>query len=1268
MSVDTVQADSIKIFNALSEIPFRYRDRSQALKRITELGQEALNSHACTLSFVNLDDRFITVEACSGFDAEFERHISRRKFYLGALEKGDLVDYELIAKGEMIEQYDLPWLPPQGVANPKTAEKYGLRSVLAHPMESNRALIGYFSHFSTRKDRFTESEKELLEIFAHHAVVIIERFQNYQTLDRSVSILHQLSQNLLSMTTEDVLRQISRYACKLLKVPICLVWQLDEPSNTLKIVATEGPVSDEFKGLELSLNESGIEQHVARKRPSYLTNVAEEHPRYRDSAKAAAQGWVSLLSAPMHVGDEIIGMIDVYTKCTRFFEEWERELFGTFANQAALSVRQAGLLKDSRELEGFRKNLEQTAQQLLINEIQEAIDRVYIDNRDRVSVETELDETLRLIVKQCAEHTGAEACFLRLREMATNTLKLEVCYPEELYDQVRPFAHKLKIGESISGHVAETGIFYNCPDTSNDDYGSRLAPHLLLSSILCVPIKTGDNVVGTISVGSNRVGAFEQDKRQLLQSITDKVSVAIMRASLVLMVLRLAEATNNSESVAALLDKIAGFACDLMFEPVCLVFVLDKNRQGFVVKASRIPENQHVVLEDLFIRISDPEIQRFLGTKKSFHLKEAKKAEKHPHAKVLTNLNWSSMLAMPLVSEGQVMGIIEVYSCDRRQHFTVWHQRLFETLAVQASMAIENLTNRKRSDTHIKIMREMAEVHDEDELLKLLLARSLDLVGSNRGWVSKLNLQTGELKIVDSRGDPLNLRALKIGKGITGKALESERPIRVDDVQDVQSDELKGVYEKFWEDTRSELAVPILIAKAQVRIKKSVTFASKPIGVLNIESATMRAFSQADEESLWLLTCHAALCMEEIESNRKLSDLTKMETEIVGKRDWDDIIHKVLDGITRTLGYEFVNVSLVIPELNRIKSKYVTGIPKEREAEFMRLADHSVDGKDIQASVLRSKEPEVPEDNDERYDSNIFEKFHHAELIRVFIPMIVSPTEPAMGTVEAGYLKGCRKYIYEHDVQILKGFVDYTVRALEQRNRGLLKRMHHEFGLSITGIRSNASFLQRRHSELAPQLLERKFEDLVTDCEVLKLQVNQLEHILGMSFPASKPKLTTVFRDIVIKTVKQLKPQVISQGFDPEKIEYRESDVHRIKVYVDRGRLSQVVFNLLSNSIKYTEKDSSLFTIRITVEETRDSYIIVFKDWGIGIKKGLEEKIFEEGFRSTDAINRKAGSGLGLTIARTAIREMGGDLKLAGNYKPTTFHLILPKSMKELHG
>jgi signal transduction histidine kinase len=184
----------------------------------------------------------------------------------------------------------------------------------------------------------------------------------------------------------------------------------------------------------------------------------------------------------------------------------------------------------------------------------------------------------------------------------------------------------------------------------------------------------------------------------------------------------------------------------------------------------------------------------------------------------------------------------------------------------------------------------------------------------------------------------------------------------------------------------------------------------------------------------------------------------------------------------------------------------------------------------------------------------------------------------------------------------------------------------------------------------------------------LLFQVEELEYILGRSSPISKKERTLVFRDVIIKTVEQLKPLVVEQGFDISKINDNPANIHKIpSIYVDKAKLNQVVYNLLINSIKYAKNDPNTFAIRIEVDDTKDKFIIKFKDWGIGVRKELEEKIFEEGFRAPEAINKHiAGSGLGLTIARRIMRELGGDLKLANNCKPTEFHMVLSKSLKEV--
>jgi len=162
-------------------------------------------------------------------------------------------------------------------------------------------------------------------------------------------------------------------------------------------------------------------------------------------------------------------------------------------------------------------------------------------------------------------------------------------------------------------------------------------------------------------------------------------------------------------------------------------------------------------------------------------------------------------------------------------------------------------------------------------------------------------------------------------------------------------------------------------------------------------------------------------------------------------------------------------------------------------------------------------------------------------------------------------------------------------------------------------------------------------------------------------------ELTLVYRDIIIKTVNQLKPLVAERGFDMSGVQYNPWDLQRIKLYVDKAKLNSVVYNLLMNAIKYAEDDPAEFRITIRGEVSGHNFIIKFQDWGIGISKQYEEQVFEEGFRAPEAISRfVTGTGLGLALARKTMREMGGELLLASNRKPTEFDLVLPKSLKEV--
>lgn len=211
----------------------------------------------------------------------------------------------------------------------------------------------------------------------------------------------------------------------------------------------------------------------------------------------------------------------------------------------------------------------------------------------------------------------------------------------------------------------------------------------------------------------------------------------------------------------------------------------------------------------------------------------------------------------------------------------------------------------------------MANAREMNELLRLLLEGSIRLIGRKRVWVSKLDYITGEQNIVSPESLKNGPTSRQPGEGITGKALEKGTPLRIDDVH---TPEWASVYFKRWDDTKSELATPIILNNTEVLTGSGISFGSKPIGVLNIESPSIKAFSKVDEHLLWSLALQAALAYNRIEVGHKLAQLTEFQEDILINTDWDDILLQTVHSIASTLELEYVNIALVDQYRNLIQS------------------------------------------------------------------------------------------------------------------------------------------------------------------------------------------------------------------------------------------------------------------------------------------------------------------------------------------------------------
>jgi signal transduction histidine kinase len=112
-------------------------------------------------------------------------------------------------------------------------------------------------------------------------------------------------------------------------------------------------------------------------------------------------------------------------------------------------------------------------------------------------------------------------------------------------------------------------------------------------------------------------------------------------------------------------------------------------------------------------------------------------------------------------------------------------------------------------------------------------------------------------------------------------------------------------------------------------------------------------------------------------------------------------------------------------------------------------------------------------------------------------------------------------------------------------------------------------------------------------------------------------------------------------------------------MHADLTKVRQALFNLLSNSAKFTERG----TISLTVRPEPDDWItFAVADTGIGMTEEQLGRLFETFSQAEVSIRRQyGGTGLGLAISRHFCRMMGGDLTVSSIHgKGSTFTVRLP--------
>mgnify|MGYP000661909467 CR=1 FL=1 len=146
---------------------------------------------------------------------------------------------------------------------------------------------------------------------------------------------------------------------------------------------------------------------------------------------------------------------------------------------------------------------------------------------------------------------------------------------------------------------------------------------------------------------------------------------------------------------------------------------------------------------------------------------------------------------------------------------------------------------------------------------------------------------------------------------------------------------------------------------------------------------------------------------------------------------------------------------------------------------------------------------------------------------------------------------------------------------------------------------------------------------------------------------------------------------VSSSITDAVELHQTDSGIHKLSIEIpksplvckcDRGRLSQVMNNLISNAIKYSPNGG---TVTVKAREEKNQIIISVTDRGIGVSQDDLNNIFKPFNRSKATKDTIPGIGLGLSASRRIVELHGGELKVESTLgKGSTFYIALPTQDK----
>lgn len=243
----------------------------------------------------------------------------------------------------------------------------------------------------------------------------------------------------------------------------------------------------------------------------------------------------------------------------------------------------------------------------------------------------------------------------------------------------------------------------------------------------------------------------------------------------------------------------------------------------------------------------------------------------------------------------------------------------------------------------------------------------------------------------------------------------------------------------------------------------------------------------------------------------------------------------------------------------------------------------------------------------------------------------------------------------EHDISTLTMLASQAGIAIENarmfRQSDFIAEMVHELRAPLAALKASLSLLAR------PNLPDDKRQD------IHRLLGSETDRLI---------RLTTDFLDLAQlesgRTRLDIQPfelyGLISESVDIVRQQAADKNVvihvpeGELLIEGDRGKLKQVLLNLLTNAVKYNRPDGE---ISVDVQTGSGDVLVMVSDTGYGVSEENQKQMFQKFFRAADTSGFTQGTGLGLAITKHIVEAHGGQIWLESELNVgSTFYMRIP--------